>query len=251
MRFSSNPAINRLSRSKDITGTSNPATYLGVSGKALFYVALVFASALLIAAYFPALLANNPGMLIGLLFASLIGVLIFGLIASFAPKTAMFTGSLYAICEGILLGMISLLFEAMYSGIIIGALLSTFVTFGVVMLLYSSGIVRVTNKLRRFVMVALISVIVSQLLLWLVTLFVPAVAVAFFDNFALQLIICVAMIILGTLMLFVDLDNITRLVENKIDKRYEWVAAFGLIVTLIWLYMQFLRLFAIIYGRRR
>lgn len=250
MRFSSNPAINRLNRSEDAIGSADAATYTGVALKALFYVALVFASALLITVYFPQLLTVNPGSLLTLLFVSMIGALVFGIAASLAPKTAMITGSIYAICEGLLIGVVSMLFEAAYSGIVLGALLSTVVTFGVVMLLYTSETIRVTSKMRRIVLISIISVIVSQLLFWLVSAFVPALSEAFYNNFGLQLGICILMILLGAFMLLIDLDNITKLVQNRIDKRYEWVAAFGLVVTLIWLYLQFLRLLALISSRR-
>ena len=184
----------------------------------------------------------------------LIGMLIVGMICGFlactSPKATMICGSIYCVAEGAMIGLISALFDALVQGVIIMALLSTVLTLAVIALLYFTGVVRVGSKFRRFIMSALIALVLSQLVFMLLSLFVPSVSTAFYGSFWLQLIITVVFIVIAALSLFTDFDDITMIVENGMDKSCEWMAAYGLVLTLIWLYLEFLRLAVLILGNR-
>ena len=166
------------------------------------------------------------------------------------PATCPVSGSLYAIFEGFAVGALSALFDAVYSGIVLAALLSTFVTFGIMMVLYATGAIRVGSRFRSFMISALTAICVTQLLIFLVSIFFDEVYYIFYGNGIVGLLVSAAMVIFAAAFILIDLSDVTMLVDGRMEKKYEWRAAFGLSVTLIWLYMEFLRFFAIVFSRR-
>ena len=252
MNRSSNPAIRKLGGNAQAFGfgTTEVASYAGIGVKVGIYIALTLVSAILFVALLPTLLVNNPSFALALLIVCVVTALISSFVASFRPHAAGFAGGVYCVTEGAVVGVISALFEAVIQGVIIMALLATILTLAVVALLYFTGIVRVTTKFRRFVLVALISLLLSQLVFFMLSLFVPSVALVFYNNFGFQVVISLIFIVIAALCMFTDFDNMTNIVENGLSKNYEWYAAYGLMVTLIWLYMEFLRLALILASNR-
>ena len=240
-----NPATNGLAQYVDNTAEER-STYLGVSWKAGYFVILAILSAL--AGW--RLLYSNPTLTVTLLIVSSVVTIVCALIASFVPKTTPFTGTIYAVAEGFMVGCISALFDAQWQGIVLGAFLCTMVTFGLMMILYSTGVIRVGNRFRKFLISALLGVMVTQLIIFLVGLFLPAVWTMFYGSGPIAIIVSLVMVILAALCILSDLDNTTIVVQNGLPKQYEWRAAFGIAVSLIWLYVEFLRLFAIIASSR-
>ena len=160
----------------------------------------------------------------------------------------------YAAAEGVFLGGISSYFNAQWDGIVLQAVLATVATFAVCLALFRSGKVRVTPKFTRWLMVAMggyaVFCLVNLALVWTGTM----------DGFGLRSNVTVLGIPLGVIIgivavgmaaasLIVDFDSIQRGVAKGIAKRYAWAAAFGLLVTLVWLYIEFLRILAILRGR--
>ena len=244
---SNNPALNRVSKLERTE--ENAATYKGITFKSLFFVALTIASAVL--SFWLILQTESLGLLLFVVIGAPILALICSLIASFAPRTAHITGSLYAIFMGASVGLISGIFDAAYSGIIFAALISTVSVFGIMTALYASGVVRVGPFFRRFMISALLGIILANLVILLLGLVIPGLWDLFYGNGILSIGISAIMVVFASLFILLDLDRMTQIVEAGVDKKYEWSAAFGLLVTLIWLYMEFLRLFAKIAGRIR
>ncbi|MDD4291132.1 MAG: Bax inhibitor-1/YccA family protein [Clostridia bacterium] len=251
--FRSNPMVRRMS-SYSLDGDEKAASFKGIAIKSIILVVIVIASALLSYVWFySAATGESSATAYGIAYAvCAIAAILSVMLASFIPPVAGVFGIVYAVAEGFLLGLTSTLFEVAYSGIVLCALLGTAVTFGVMAFLYLSKAVRVTSKFRRFVFVALISVVITQLLMLLLSLFgVGGTMFAFyFNSFWLQLGACALMILLACFMLLIDFDNIANTVNNGLPKRFEWVSALGLLISLIWLYLQFLRLFALLFSRR-
>lgn len=252
MNRSSNPAIKKLGNQSDAFGFGavETASYAGIGIKVGIYIALTIVSAILFVALLPTFFANNPTLAIAFLVMFFVTAFISSIVASFRPKAAGFAGGIYCVAEGAVVGLVSSLFEAVVQGIVIMALLATILTLAVVSLLYFSGVVRVGTKFRRFVLVALISLLVAQLMFFVLSLFVPSVALVYYNNFGLQVVVSVVFIVVAILCMFTDFDNMTAIVENGLSKNYEWYAAFGLMVTIIWLYMEFLRLALILFSNR-
>jgi uncharacterized YccA/Bax inhibitor family protein len=248
-----NPSIRNLQNychGEDmVVGSEKTASYLGVALKGFFMLGATFVSAV-ITAY----LTFTAGSVLagGLLAVASILALVFAILASFFPNTVKVTGTLYAVCEGALVGFVSALANAVgYGGAVTAALFSTLITFGVMLALYATGVVKVGNGLRNFLFVASISVLLTQLVGLILGLIFPGLWALFYGNGFLPIVCSLVMILLATGFLLVDLDNVARVVDTGMHKKYEWNAAYGLVVTLIWLYMEFLRFFILIFGRKR
>ena len=141
--------------------------------------------------------------------------------------------------------------------VVLAALLSTFAVFVVMSILFFSGIIKVGQKFRSFMFTVLISVFFISLIFMLLALFLPSVTAMITHQpifAAISVLFSVIMIIVASLMLLYNFSIIKESVDRGLDKTYEWYGAFALTVTLIWLYMEFLRLFlklAALFGRRR
>ncbi|MCL2751766.1 MAG: Bax inhibitor-1/YccA family protein [Firmicutes bacterium] len=245
----SNPAMRGL-RQAQTQGVETAATYGGVTVKALYFAGLTIAAAVFGAFL---LFSADPQTVTVILIVSLVVSLVFGLAAAFAPRTIPVTGSLYAAAQGILMGAISAIVGAVYGGVVLAALLSTAGVFGVMLLLYRTGVIKVTQKFKAVMVSALITVVLINLavmLIWVITRS-DVIFQMFYGNSGLSILISVVMVLLASLFILVDLSEIDMIVKNGLDKKYEWRAAYGLIITLIWLYMEFLRLFMKIASRRR
>lgn len=244
-----NPAMNRLHKYPQTS--DNTATYSGVALKAFYFVLLTMISAIVSFVFSIELAISASQIFIVLLIGIPIVAFILSLVAVFAPSTAPVTGSLYAVLQGFLVGFISLIFEASYGGVVFAALLSTIVVLLLMTVLYSTGIIRVGAFFKKFMISALLGILVSQLIIFIISLFTPALRILFYGDGPLSIIISVIMVIAASLMILFDFKHISEVVENKLDKKYEWVAAFGLLITIIWLYMEFLKLFAKIASSRK
>ena len=190
-------------------------------------------------------MASNPDLVVNLLILSLATTGIFAFIGFLIPSAAKFFGSIYCLGEGLLVGVVSLVFDTAAPGVVLAALLSTVVVVAMVATLYLTGLVKVTNTFLRFLLIFAISILLSMFLLWIISIFVE---IKF--NFAISALVSAIMIFLCILYLFYDLDMIRRIVEGGAPKKLEWYVAFGLVFTLIWLYMELLPVLVRLMARR-
>jgi len=165
------------------------------------------------------------------------------------PSPALILG--YAAAQGVFLGGISAFFEFMYPGIVGQAVLATFTVVGVTLALFASGKVRASAKATKVFLIAMIgyalfSLINVGLMLFGVTTdpWGLRTGVEIF-GIPLGLVLGVFAVLLGAYSLVLDFDFIQKGAQNRIPKKYEWTGAFGVMVTIIWLYTEILRLIAI------
>jgi uncharacterized YccA/Bax inhibitor family protein len=177
--------------------------------------------------------------------AGLVG-LVLGLVCAFKREPNRGLIIAYAVAEGAFLGGLSRIFEAAWSGIVLQAVVATLAVFAVVLVLYKSGKIRTSPKLTRFVVTAMLGYVVFSLvnaaLVWFGVLpdfGMRSVEVA---GMPLGIIISIVAVLLGAYSFMIDFDYIKAGVEGGAPGRYAWTAAFGLTVTLVWLYLEFLRL---------
>ncbi len=163
------------------------------------------------------------------------------LIATFKPQASTYLAPGYAIFEGLFIGGISAIFEVMYPGIVIQAVSCTFVTFMVCFGLYKYGIVKVNDKFRSVVLAATLAIATYYLISWLLSMF-TSFAPVHHGNSMISIGISVFVIVIAALNLFLDFDQIEKGVAQKMPKYMEWYGAMGLMITLVWLYIEFLRL---------
>ncbi|MHB1064890.1 MAG: Bax inhibitor-1/YccA family protein [Georgenia sp.] len=174
--------------------------------------------------------------------------LVLGLVNAFKREPSPALILAYAAAEGLFLGGISAIFSAQWEGIVLQAVLGTVSTFAAALFLFSSGKVRVTPKLQRVALVALVGYmlfsVVNLVLMWTGVVTDPWGMRSGILGVALGIFA----VGLAAFFLIMDFDAIKKGVERGVPGRFAWTAAFGLAVTLVWLYIEFLRLIAILRG---
>ena len=183
---------------------------------------------------------NGQNPMIFIIGGAIMG-LILVLISSFKPQYSGYLAPGYAVFEGLFIGGISAIFEIRYPGIVIQAVAATFVTFIVCLGLYKFKIVSVTEKFRSVVIGATMAIAAYYLLSWIASFVIKFEAIHQ-GNSPLSIGISVFVIIIASLNLFLDFDQIDKGAQSKMPKYMEWYGAMGLMITLVWLYIEFLRL---------
>lgn len=237
----SNPAINKLDEYSRLENDSNGV--MSISGTITSFALL---SLLLL---LPAAITWNwaaLGFFDRVTIFGWIGViagLILALIISFVPKTAPFLAPLYAVCEGAFLGGLSALFEMQFKGIVIQAVAATFAVTFVMAVLYKTNVIRVTEKFRS----TIIAVTGAIALLYIVNLIMVLCGFNQISNFlwsnsplsiGFSIIVCAV----AAFNLLLDFDIIERFSQYNAPKYMDWYCGFALMVTLVWLYLEILRL---------
>ncbi|WP_449277831.1 Bax inhibitor-1/YccA family protein [Leucobacter sp. GX24907] len=228
-----------------IRPSDDPMTYENTISKTvgLFLVVLAFAA---VGWFAPILMIL--GMLVGL---------VLGLVNAFKkePSVPLIMG--YAVAQGLFLGGLSGLMESLYPGIVAQALMGTFAVFGVTMLLFRSGKVRTSPRMTKIVLIAMAGYLVFSLInvgmMWFGSGEVADSAWGMrtgIEVFGIPLGIIVGLlaVFLAAYSLVMDFELIQNGVKNRIPAKWGWTAAFGLMVTLIWLYVEILRILAILRG---
>jgi uncharacterized YccA/Bax inhibitor family protein len=167
--------------------------------------------------------------------------LVLGLVISLKQITSPVAILAYAAIEGVFLGGISKIFNDAYDGIVVQAVMGTVAVAGAMLFMYRSGKIRVTPKFTKMVIGATAGYFVL-IMVNLVASFFTDGGLGLFDGGLLSMGIALFAIGLASLNLVLDFDFIQKGVEAGIPQRYGWLAAFGLVVTLIWLYIEILRL---------
>jgi uncharacterized YccA/Bax inhibitor family protein len=183
--------------------------------------------------------------------------LVLGLVNAFKKEPSPLLITLYTIAQGVFLGGISLAFQNMTTDltgnvqpIVLQAIVATFATFGAALFLFKSGKVRVTPKFTRWLLVAMVGYLAFSLVNVVMMLFgVGDGAYGPLRSGPVGVLVGLFAVGLAAASLIMDFDAIKRGVEQGAPAKMAWSAAFGLIVTLVWLYLEILRILAILQGR--
>lgn len=217
--------------------TGRKMTIQGTVNKTFILLLLVLATFV----YSWNLFLNNPNSAMPLILVGAIGGLIVALITVFVPKVSPFTAPLYALLEGLFVGAVSAQYEVQYGGIVFQAVLLTIGVLLSLLLAYKSGFIRVTQNFRLGVVAATGAIFVVYLISFAGSFFgfeIPHLH----EATTLGIAISVVIVIIAALNLVLDFDFIENAAEKGVPKYFEWYGAFGLLVTLIWLYLEILRL---------
>ncbi len=164
------------------------------------------------------------------------------LVATFKPTTARFLAPVYALAEGAVVGAISKVFNIQYPGIVLQAVGATIGVFVVMLTLYRTGILRVTDKFRRIVIGATLGLAAFYLFSFIVGMFGSSLIPTGSSGMSIGFSVLVAG--LAAMNLALDFDFIDKAEAAGAPKHMEWFAALGIMVTLVWLYLEILRLLA-------
>lgn len=169
--------------------------------------------------------------------------LVLALVVGFKPQYSPVIAPIYSLLEGVFVGGLSLIMEFMYPGIVLQGVGATLVTFLVCFALYRFRIVKVTEQFKSVVIAATLAV-GTYYLISMALYFLLDISLFHHGNSLVSIGFSVFVIILAALNLFTDFDFIDKGNERRLPKYMEWFGAMGLMITLVWLYVEFLRLFA-------
>jgi uncharacterized YccA/Bax inhibitor family protein len=177
----------------------------------------------------------------GLTLPAVLVALVLGLVIAFKqianPAATLTYGALY----GIALGAISEAFNTIYPGIVMQALVGTFGVFAGMLVIYKTGAIRVTPKLTRWIVGALFGVLALVLVNLVVSFFVPG-GLGLRDGGPIAIIFSLVVIGVAAFSLLLDFDMADEAIRRGAPAKFAWYIAFGLLVTVIWLYLEILRL---------
>ena len=190
--------------------------------------------------------AGNPQY--GLPMLAWVGVIVgFGLslLLMFKPHLAKVLAPVYAVAQGFFVGALSKMYESTWDGIVVQAAGATVAVFATMLVLYRMRIIKVTERFRTIVMTATLGIMVFYGVCLLIRLFAGADSISFLSSPSpLGIAFSVLVAGLAAFNLALDFDFIERGAQQGLDKNFEWYAAFGLLVTIVSLYLEILRLLA-------
>ena len=184
-----------------------------------------------------------------LMMIGMLGGFILALVTIFKQHLAKYTVPAYSILQGLALGGISKFFETMYPGIVTQAVMLTFGTLGALLLAYVSGLIKPTENFKLGIIAATGGIAFVYLISWILSWFSVSVPLIH-SNSNMGILFSIGVVIIAALNLVLDFDFIEEGSEKGAPKYMEWYGAFGLMVTLIWLYLEILRLLAKLSSRR-
>lgn len=234
---SSNPMLSRMDSGVQAL-ESAPMTVSGTITKTfiLLMIAAVSAAAVVYEAFMG--YADKVMLIMGIALFVGLGT---GLATAFVPKLAKFLAPVYAFAEGALLAGLSLMLETQFPGIAMQAIASTFFVFLVMLFLYRIGAIKATAKFRATIMSALLTIMVLYLINLAGSFF--HFSIPFISGYStMGLVFSVIVVLVASLSLILDFDFIEQGAQKMLPKDFEWYGSFGLMVTLVWLYVEILNL---------
>ncbi len=233
----SNPAFSR-DVWKGYSSSSNKMTVNGIILKSFFCLFLVA-----ITAWFTQTLQIKGYNLNSIMYLGLVGSIFFSLLTAFIHRLAAILVPLYSLSLGLFLGSISIYTESKFQGMPIQAIGVTITTFFAMLFLYKSKIVKVTERFRSVLIVAIAIIMTIYAISWLLNTFNIELPFSSIDSNSSYLSIAFNTLAAGVaaFTLLLDFDFIERK-KNHVPRYMEWVATWGLLVTLVWVYVEALRI---------
>ncbi|MFS8479457.1 MAG: Bax inhibitor-1/YccA family protein [Micromonosporaceae bacterium] len=217
-----------------------PMTVDDVVVRTVGLLALTALTAALAAAVVPLEVLGLP------LFGAAIAGIVLGLVIAFARITNPLAIGAYAVVEGVFVGLLSKLFAAWYEGIVLQAVVGTLGVFLIMAMLYKSRVIRATPKFVRGVIGATLGIGAIILVNLVLSLF--GVNTGLRDGSKLAIVFSLVVIVIAALNFILDFHFVEEGVRNQLPQKYAWSCAFGFLVSLIWMYIEILRLLSYLRG---
>lgn len=229
-----------VSRTELVVG-GVPMTVAGVVKKTALLLGLSAISGF--GLFFYALLSGmSSGALIGLFVVAMLATMGIGLICAFKPHLSKSLAVPYALLEGVVLGVASAFAFYKAPSVPLLALSATFVTAAVMLTLYTTGIIKVTQKFRSLVVSASIAIFVVYAISWIMRLVFGSTIPYLFDGGMVAIGFSIFTTLIASFFLLIDFKNIEDGVMYGVNQDFEWNYGIGVLATLVWMYIEFLRL---------
>lgn len=239
MLQSGNPLLsNKSFRDMALEAASGVMTVQGTVNKTAALMGLVVIGAAFTWGKFAS--SGTSGLAIWIILGVVAG-LISALVTVFKKEYASVTAPIYAVSQGLVMGAISAIFELQYPGIVMQAVALTFGVMAVMLGLYKTGVIKVTDKFRMGVVAATGGLALVYLISFILGIF-GLMPTMLFGNGPIGIGFGLIVVVIAALNLVMDFDMIDQAVAQGSPKSMEWYGAFALIVTLIWLYIEILRM---------
>jgi len=167
---------------------------------------------------------------------------ILALVTAFKKNFAPWTSPVYAFCEGLFMGTITLMFEKSYPGIAVNAVFLTISVLFCMLFAFKAGYIKATNKFYAIVGVSTMAIVLLYLVSMVISLFGGAGISLIYSSSVYGILFSIFVVVIASLNLIIDFDVIQKGVLMRAPKYMEWYGAFALMVTLVWLYIEILRL---------
>ena len=247
----SNPVLNDNFAAQGVVIQGEPMTVSGAINKTFILFVILLAGA---AYNWYLLAAGFIDKATTLMYGGLIAGLVLAIITIFATRSAMRKGQepvavkyltpVYALCQGFVLGAISAMFESQFQGIVFQAIGATMAALFSMLFLFKIGAIRATEKFRSIIFISTLSIAVIYLIQIVASYFFGRSIPVIFGASNFGIIFSLIVVSIASLNFILDFDFIERASANMFPKAYEWYGAFGLMITLVWLYLEMLRLLA-------
>jgi uncharacterized YccA/Bax inhibitor family protein len=236
---SGNPVL--TSKTFDIAPEGERMTIAGTVNKTGILLALVMITAIYTWGRFYS--SQDAGAIMPLVWTGALGGFVVALVTIFKKEWAGVTAPIYALLEGFLVGGLSAIFESAYPGIVVQAVGLTFGTLACLLLAYRSGLIKPTENFKLGVVAATGGIALLYLASMVMSMFGKPIGFIH-EGGLFGILFSGFVVVIAALNLVLDFDFIEAGAENGAPKHMEWYGAFGLTVTLIWLYLEILRLLA-------
>ncbi len=252
---SGNPALSEntfldLGSGTVVTGHADAMSLNGTVNKTAFLLILTLVGAMFSWSQFnAAMLAGNPSTIMPYVWGGAIGGFIVALATIFKKEWSPYTAPLYAALEGLFLGAVSGMFELRFPGIVMQAVGLTFGTLAALLMAYRSGLIKATENFKLGIVAATGGIALLYLVNMGMRLFGFEGMAFIHESSTLGIAFSGFVVVIAALNLVLDFDFIEQGVEQGAPKYMEWYAAFGLLVTLVWLYLEILRLLSKLQSR--
>lgn len=231
----SNPVLTSKAFAEPVTGSA--MTIQGTVNKSIILFLLLLVSG----SFSWKLVVANPEQGMSYLMPAVLIGFIIALVTIFKKTWAPYTASLYVLAQGIVLGSISAVYAMLYEGIVLQAVMLTLGIMFFLLFAYKTNMIKVTQKFKAGVMMATFGVLIVYIASFLLNLF--GVNMPYLhQGGVIGILISLAIVVIASLNLLLDFSFIEESAIAGAPKYMEWFAAFGLMVTLIWLYLEILRL---------
>ncbi len=240
---SGNPALNQNtfldSASGSVVSRNGAMTINGTVNKTAFLLILVLVGAMFSWSRFNG--AASMDAVYPLMIGGALGGFVFALITIFKKEWSPFTAPVYALLEGLFIGGISAMFELRYPGVVMQAVGLTFGTLGALLMAYRSGLIRATEKFKLGVVAATGGIALLYLANFVMGFFGHSIGMIYSSS-ALGIGFSAVVVVIAALNLVLDFDMIESGAQSGAPKYMEWYGGFAMVVTLVWLYLEILRL---------
>ncbi len=237
-RTNSNPMF-RQDVMENVILDSKPMTVSGAVNKTFILLTIVVAAAFFSWGICAKGFYDRASLLITV---SAITGLILAFITAFKPRSSNITAPAYALCEGLLVGALSFAYNAAYGGIVVNAIAITLLTLFSMLFLYKTRIIQATETFRKVIFTATIAIAIFYLAGFIGALLGHPMTI--FNGGMIGIVVSLVICVVAALNFILDFDFIERGSQSGMPDYFEWYGAFGLLVTVVWLYIEILRLLA-------